>query len=97
MKNFDCKWGSWRGGRGRNRKEVQFSLQAGGREWSEAANVGCDLWMGVVIAEGVKNAIKTCLHEALCCLGNPFTYIINFELTKSLFKKQNSNRKAAEQ
>lgn len=52
---------------------------------------------GVVTAEGVKNAIKTCLHEALCCLGNPFTYIINFELTKSLFKKQNSHRKAAEQ
>ena len=53
--------------------------------------------MGVVTAEGVKNAIKTCLHEALCCLGNPFTHIINFELIKSLFKKQNSKRKEAEQ
>ena len=85
------------GGRGRGRRYRQFSLQAGGREWSEAAHVGCDLQMGVVTAEGVKNAIKTCLHEALCCLGNPFTHIINFELIKSLFKKQNSNRKEAEQ
>lgn len=62
-----------------------------------STHVGCDLWMGMVTAEGVKNAIKTCLHEALCCLGNPFTHIINFELIKSLFKEQNSNRKEAEQ